>query len=246
MQTTGTAHTNVWGRPKICLQASLTDLPLITFEIGFAKERKTIVNYFYREFTNGVTGSRASQDQLERLTRMTNYWRSLTDSNKDVVCLGDANLCAVKWNDADYHMKEHAEVVQMFLLETESTQLVKNFTRSEFVQGGVLSRSLIDHCYSNAADKVSTPEVIAVGNSDHLGVVLTKYTRAPKPKPKVVMKRSYKHFKTEDFLNDINSCDINADVTCENSLEHAATKFEVSFRAVLDRHAPIRVFQMRK
>ena len=93
---------------EICLQASLTDLPLITFEIGFAKERKTIVNYFYREFTNGVTGSRAAQDQLERLTRMTNYWRSLTDSNKDVVCLGNANLCAVKWNDADYHMKEHA------------------------------------------------------------------------------------------------------------------------------------------
>ena len=143
-------------------------------------------------------------------------------------------------------MKEHAELVQMFLLETDSTQLVKNFTRSEFVQGGVLSRSCIDHCYSNASGKVSTPEVIVVGNSDHLGVVLTKYTRAPKPKPKVVMKRSYKHFKTEDFLNDINSRDINVDVTCESSLEQAATKFKASFKAVLDRHAPIRVFQMRK
>ena len=41
---------------EVGLETSLTDLPLITFEIGFAKERKTIVNFFYREFTSGVTG----------------------------------------------------------------------------------------------------------------------------------------------------------------------------------------------
>ena len=124
--------------------------------------------------------------------------------------------------------------------------LLEDFTRSEFTQGGAVSRSCIDHIYSNAPGKVSTPEVITVGNSDHLGIVLTKYTKAPKIKPKVVMKRSYKHFKVEDFLNDINSHEINQIVTGESSLEEAATKFEFSFREVLDSHAPIRVFQMRK
>ena len=104
-------------------------------------------------------------------------------------------LISVRWNDANYHMKEHAELVQTFLLETETTQLVQDFTRSEFTQGGAVSRSCLDHIYSNAPGKVSTPEVIAVGNSDHLGIVLTKYTKAPKIKPKVVLKRSYKHFK---------------------------------------------------
>ena len=112
------------------LEVCLTDLPIITFEISMGKEKKTIVNFFYREFTSGVTGLKSTQDQQERLNRIIKHWRSLTESNKDVVCLGDANLCALKWNDSDYQLKEHAEMVQTFLLETETSQLVKQFTRS--------------------------------------------------------------------------------------------------------------------
>ena len=44
------------------LGTSLSDLPMLSFEIGFGNERKTIVNYFYREFTNGVTGLNSAQD----------------------------------------------------------------------------------------------------------------------------------------------------------------------------------------
>ena len=151
-------------------------------------EKKTIVNYFYREFTSGVTGLKTIQEQMERLNRMLKHWKSLMESNKDVVCLGDANLCAMKWNDTNYQFKEHAEMVQTFLLETETSQLVKQFTRSELARGGVVSRSIIDHCYTNAPGKVSHPEVVAVGSSDHLGLVVTKFTRAPKIKPKVIIK----------------------------------------------------------
>ena len=227
------------------LEVCLTDLPIITFEISMGKEKKTIVIFFYREFTSGVTGLKSTQDQQERLNRIIKHWRSLTESNKDVVCLGDANLCSLKWNDSDYQLKEHAEMVQTFLLETETSQLVKQFTRSEFVKGGKMSRSCIDHCYSNAPGKVSPPEVVAVGSSDHLGVVVTKYTRAPKIKPKVIMKRSYKNFKVEDFLNDINSSNINEEVTTINDLEDAALKFEQAFKGILDIHASVKIFQMR-
>ena len=96
------------------LGASLTDLPILSFEISLGKEKKTIVNYFYREFTSGVTGLKTIQQQMERLNRMLKHWKSLMESNKDVVCLGDANLCAMKWNDTNYQFKEHAEMVQTF------------------------------------------------------------------------------------------------------------------------------------
>ena len=33
-----------------------TDLPNVTIEISLGKEKKTILNYFYREWTGGVTG----------------------------------------------------------------------------------------------------------------------------------------------------------------------------------------------
>ena len=74
------------------LAADLADLPMITLEIGFSVEKKIIVNFFYREFTSGVTGLNTTKDQLERLDRMVKHWKYLTRSNRDLVCLGDANL----------------------------------------------------------------------------------------------------------------------------------------------------------
>ena len=88
--------------------------------------------------------------------------------------------------------------------------------------------------------------MIAVGNSDHLGVVVTKFTRTPKIKPKVVMKRSFKEFKPEDFLKEINHSNFNQDVTAAENIEEAAFIFENNFRKILDKFAPIKVFQMRK
>ena len=79
-----------------------SDLPILTFEIAFSKEKKTQVNFFYREFSNGVTGLTTLQDQTQGLNRMIKLWTILASSNKDLVCLGDANLCAMKWNEEDY------------------------------------------------------------------------------------------------------------------------------------------------
>ena len=80
-------------------------------------------------------------------------------------------------------------MIHDFLLDTSSSQLIKDFTRSGTVQGGEISRSCIDHCYTNVPEKVSKPTIMAVGDSGHLDVIVTKYTRAPKLKPRTVIKR---------------------------------------------------------
>ena len=178
--------------------------------------------------------------------RMINLWRFLTKGNKDLVCVGEANICAIKWSEEDYYLTDLAEMVKTFLLETGSSQLVENYTRSEIGRGGVVSRSCIDHVYSNSSGKISKPEVVAVGASDHLGVVVTKYTKTLSFKPKVVKKRSYKNFKVENFLKEINSSNINRVVTSCTDVEDAALEFETIFRSILDKHAPVKVFQIRK
>ena len=43
------------------------DLPTITCEIGFGREKKTIVNFFYREFTSGVSGLSDQNSRVKRL-----------------------------------------------------------------------------------------------------------------------------------------------------------------------------------
>ena len=223
-----------------------SDLPSISFLISLGKERKTVVNFFYREFTGGVSGLKDLPAQNERLARQTAHWRNLNKSNKDIVCLGDANLCALKWYDEDYSKREQAETVQSFLIDTASTQVIKQYTRSEIIQGGEVSRSCIDHCYTNVAEKLSKPEVIAVGESDHLGIVVTKYARVPVLKPRTITKRSYKNFSIEAFLTEVLNSSINKDVTSCNTIDEAAEVFEKSFKQILDHHAPIKTFQMRK
>ena len=152
----------------------------------------------------------------------------------------------MNWHDDDYHLHDQAAMVHSFLVDSASAQLVKSFTRSEIVQGGALSRSCIDHCYSNVPEKLSSPEVVAVGESDHLGIVVTKYTRAEPIKPRTITKRSYKKFDTEKFLTDILNSSINDDVTACDNVEKAAEVFEKSFKTILDKHAPVKTFQMRK
>ena len=79
--------------------------------------------------------------------------------------MGDANLCSIKWYEVDHYLHDQAAMVQSFLLDESCSQLFKNYTRSEIVQGEALSRSCKDHCYTNVPEKLSTPEV-------------TKYTRS--------------------------------------------------------------------
>ena len=108
--------------------------------------------------------------------RLVNHWREISESKRDYVSLGDANLCSLKWYNDDYNLHDQAAQVQSFLLDSASSQVVKDFTRSEIVQGGQLSRSCIDHCYTNVPEKLSVPEVVAVDDSDHLSVVVTKFS----------------------------------------------------------------------
>ena len=156
--------------------------------------------------------------------------------------MGDANICALKWFEEGYKPKDLSDMVQNFLVESACVQLVKENTRSEIVQGGNVAESCIDHCYTNVPDKVSNPEVVAVGNSDHLGVVVRKFAKVEKSKPNTVLKRSYKNFKPEEFLTDVLESDINNVVSASDDLDSAAELFETKFKSIIDKHAPIKVF----
>ena len=60
------------------------------------------------------------------------------------------------------------------------------------------------------------------------------------------MKRSYKHFDAGVFLQDIFDSGLNAKVTETDNIDDAARLFQNIFSEVLDRHAPVKIFQTRK
>ena len=226
---------------------AMLDLPNITLEIGLGKEKKTVVNIFYREWTGGISGVSNQASQIERLSRQIALWRSLYRLGKDVVILGDANLDAKKWNNTDYrpNLKALANLVQEHLLEESSYQVVQDFTRSEMTKN-VVHSSCIDHIYTNAPMKCDTPRVEAAGDSDHLGITITKFSKELVYKPQAVLKRNYKNFNIESFLHDIQHSSLNADVLSCINIDTAAAAFQEGFLDILDSHAPIKIFQTRK
>ena len=78
------------------------DLPSITLEIGFGRERKTLVNYYYREWTGGLTNDGSQAAQLDRFSRQVEYWRTLIQEDRDLLLLGDANYCSLACSDPNY------------------------------------------------------------------------------------------------------------------------------------------------
>ena len=72
-----------------------SDLPTITCEIGVGREKKTTVNFFYREWKSGVSGLEDKNAQNERPRRQIQCWTNLQNPNSDMVTLGDANLNAL-------------------------------------------------------------------------------------------------------------------------------------------------------
>ena len=86
----------------------------------------------------GTTGLSDEVSQFERLSRMITVWKKLHDRNRDVLCLGDANVCSMKCTQDDYQPKGLADLIQSFLLETTYTQIVREYTRIEMVRGNQL------------------------------------------------------------------------------------------------------------
>ena len=76
--------------------------------------------------------------------------------------------------------------------------------------------------------------------------MVKKFTRAAQVKPKIVQKRSYTSFIMENFLTDIYETQLKEKITACEDFKEAAQIFEEDFRAILDKHAPVKKFQVRK
>ncbi len=113
--------------------------------------------------------------------------------------------------------------------------MIKEPTRVEATAGGGISATCIDHCYTNIPEKIKSVQVMSAGNSDHLGIVIKKFTKFPVS----VKKRNYKEFNIENFLMDIYKSEINTIVTVARTTDAAAEVFENILKSILNEHAPM-------
>ena len=125
------------------LNESHDHIPSITLEIGLGKATRTTVHYYYREWKNGVTGQDDASSQLTHLKHHISQWEEIANTGRNFVTLGDANLCALSWNENNFRHKDLSNEVQTFLLRETCSQLVNKYTRVQKV-GNTIQRSCLD------------------------------------------------------------------------------------------------------
>ena len=218
----------------------------MTFEVGLGRERKSLVNFYYREWTGGISGEDTHASQLERFARQVNYWQDLKQEDRDLILLGDANFCSLSCFRPDYpvHLKNIANLAYDFYLSETMTQLIEKPTRTES-NGQNIHKSCIDHITTSCPRKCLNSEVVVGGNSDHLAVITTKLSKEFNSRPPLIKKRSYKYFSKNNFLLEIRNTNFDEILNSTDSNE-AAQLFSKIFGQILDNHAPIKVFQSRK
>ena len=217
----------------------------IMLELGYGKCRPHLFNFYYREWTSCVRGD--SLHQEEDLEILLDTWRNAIDDNLDFIAMGDMNICAKQMEEPGYQHYKLANKLKDFHLEENCSQIIDEYTRIRNVNG-VIQRSCLDHVTINCVSKISSPKIIGIGKSDHLGVMITKSSREIRSNPRSIKKRVYKSFDNAAFRNDILKA--KADglfepiFTAENE-EEAWDIFEKVFTLILSKHAPLKVLHNR-
>ena len=109
---------------------SFDHIPSITLEIGRGKATRTTVHYYYREWKNGVTGEGDAPSQLAHLRKHISQWQEIANTGRNFVTLGDANLCALTWNETDYKLKDLSNEVQCSIFVNHAFNLSTNTLES--------------------------------------------------------------------------------------------------------------------
>ena len=114
--------------------------------------------------------------------------------------------------------------------------------------GGQIKKSCLDHVTTNVPEKCNVPEVFNEGSSDHLPVMVTKFSREIGTQPKTIKKRNYRNFSVGTFLLEVQEHVANGSfdkVVNSENIHEASALFSGIFGSILNKHAPLKVFQVR-
>ena len=221
-------------------------LSTIWLEVGLPRHKKFLICNAYREwgYPNQVNmESRSFRAQQERWTKFLDTWQKAIDEDKEIIVVGDLNLCHMKWNQPDLPKTSLTHKLLPLRNELFDRIVPEGFcqlvTGHSFIRQGQ-EKSGLDHLYSNKVNKLSAVALHTNAGSDHKMVHVTRYSKSISKNVRYVKKRVFKNFDTEGFKADIKlirwwpvvySCD-NASIAADN-LNQELSK-------VLDKWAPIK------
>ena len=250
----GIARTVVYTHSSLVVKrrADLEDesLSAVWLEVGMPRQRKILVATFYREWqqmNQSDNSSKSVPAQLERWCNFLTKWEAALSEGREVIVMGDINLDFLKWTrtdlsstDSSVRLKPLTEALFSRIFPHGVSQLVKEATR---VWPGQPDSGL-DHIYSNKPDKCSAINLEFSGGSDHKLLKFTRYAKSVTRNIKYVRKRSFKNFKSEEFVKAVRQLSWFDLYMCQDP-NQAAELLTKKLADLLDIMAPIRTIQVR-
>lgn len=144
--------------------------------------------------------------RIEYLNGLSNMLDKVTEENRELYWLGDLNI---DWLSDDCPLKNKLKSMTDIC---SFSQLIYQSTRISINSTGSPTSKCIDHIFTNTPDMCSTPVSVPVGFSDHNCVAVSRRTKLPRACLKIMVKRTYKTFNEDNFLNEQGN--INWDGVC--------------------------------
>ena len=222
----------------------------IWLEVGLRRQKKFLVSNIYREwqFVGQVDQESGTlNSQLLRWDDFLQQWENAIASDSEIHVLGDFNLNFLEFHTESSATSAHSaklrplvEALQQRAVPHGFSQLVTDMTRIRQNQ----TPALLDHHWTNRPEKVTNVQTFFQGGSDHKLIFAVRQTKNIISKPRIIKKRSFKNFKSEDFVAAVRIIKW-FDVYMSNDVEVAIEIVTQRLTEVLDQMAPIKTFQSR-
>ena len=218
---------------------------------GFKNSKQIFFCHGYREHKSSIGNS--LNDQKIYLERFLDQWEAAIglgnpeEPNEVHICC-DMNVDThnERWLKPNYPLVSLSRMIQSSCSVNNFFQLVTGITRTQYNRvSNMVEMSCIDHVYCNYKHRCSQVKIITNGASDHDQLSYTRYSKDPPSPARMIRKRSYKNFKLEEFIEDLNIVDWTEVYACED-VDMAAEVFGRKFRFVVNKHAPWVKIQAKK
>lgn len=124
------------------------------------------------------------------------------------------------------------------------TQVINKPTRICVKQDGTKTSTCIDHIFTNSPELCKKIFSVPIGSSDHNLIIVVRNIKVSNPGPKMILKRSYKLFNQEVFVNDVKLI-CWSEVLAANNPEIALLKFNNLFLPLVEKLAPLKKSTVR-
>ena len=227
------------------------EIDSIWLQLGFKGHKKILVGGLYRVWQNLYQADNSSlsvNSQLQRWNIFLNQWERAIHEGKETIVLGDLNLDWFSSMESDpprgssaYRLKPLVEELKAKIIPLGVVQCVRDSTRCWRGQ----SDSCLDLLFTNTPEKLSQVRAFTRGYSDHKLVIGTRFTKNIKDNTRYTIKRSYKNFDKDIFLQRVRETNM-MDIYMSQDTNTAAEMLTAKINVILDSMAPIKKIQMRK